>query len=80
MRRSGSSRFVTANGPRKLLPNCISNPSASGNGTGRVEVGSAPGFAGVRDTKNREAGHIAVPAEQWTAFLDDVKAGKFDLS
>ena len=53
---------------------------ASGNGTGCVEVGSAPGFAGVRDTKDREAGHIAVPAAQWTAFLDDVKAGKFDLS
>lgn len=28
---------------------------------------------GVRDTKNRENGHLLVPAGQWHAFIDSVK-------
>jgi len=34
-----------------------------------VEVGRAPGLVGVRDTKNREAGHIQVSRTAWAAFL-----------
>ncbi|MQA12318.1 MAG: DUF397 domain-containing protein, partial [Pseudonocardiaceae bacterium] len=33
---------------------------------------------GVRDTKNRTAGHLTVPAVEWTAFLGAVKSGKLD--
>jgi hypothetical protein len=55
-------------------------PSRS-NGSGNcVEVGSAPGLVGVRDTKNRDGGTLAVPAAQWSAFIDDVKVGEYDLS
>lgn len=54
--------------------------TASNGGGNCVEVGTAPGLVGVRDTKDREAGHIAVPAAQWSAFLAGVKAGDFDLS
>lgn len=34
-----------------------------------VEVGVAPGAVGVRDTKNREAGHLAVSRTAWAAFV-----------
>ncbi|QIZ35000.1 DUF397 domain-containing protein [Saccharopolyspora sp. ASAGF58] len=32
----------------------------SGHNTGCVEVGSAPGLVGVRDTKDRDGGTLAV--------------------
>ncbi|MGW5366103.1 DUF397 domain-containing protein [Actinopolymorpha pittospori] len=53
---------------------------SSGAGSNCVEVGVAPGVVGVRDTKDRDGGTLAVPAPQWSAFLDGVKAGEFDLS
>lgn len=37
-----------------------------------VEVGVAPGIVGVRDTKNREAGHLAVTRTAWAAFVRGV--------
>lgn len=30
---------------------------------------------GVRDTKNRENGHLLVPARQWRVFIGSVKLG-----
>ncbi|MGW5360636.1 DUF397 domain-containing protein [Actinopolymorpha pittospori] len=54
--------------------------SSSGSGGNCVEVGSSATHVGVRDTKDREAGHIAVPFARWSAFLAGVKAGEFDLS
>lgn len=53
---------------------------SSGGGGNCVEVGRAPGLVGVRDTKNRDGGTLAVPATQWSAFLAGIKAGEFDLS
>lgn len=41
------------------------------NGT-CVEVAVEAGFAAVRDTKNREGGHVAVPARSFAAFLRSV--------
>ncbi|KOX13153.1 hypothetical protein ADK67_44615 [Saccharothrix sp. NRRL B-16348] len=38
------------------------------NGT-CVEVAVEAGFGAVRDTKNREGGHVAVPARSFAAFL-----------
>jgi hypothetical protein len=37
-----------------------------------VEVGLAPGRVGVRDTKNREHGHLDVPSRAWRAFVAGV--------
>lgn len=41
-----------------------------------VEVARVPGAAAVRDTQNREAGHLAFPADEFAAFLAEVKAGR----
>ncbi|GAB2734787.1 hypothetical protein GCM10027174_04580 [Salinifilum aidingensis] len=46
--------------------------------TACVEVGRVPGGAAVRDTKNREAGHIAVGSAQWVSFLGSLKSGALD--
>lgn len=40
-----------------------------------VEVGLAPGRVGIRDTKNREAGHLTVPRTAWTAFTHAASNG-----
>lgn len=37
-----------------------------------VEVAPAPDAVGVRDTKNRERGHLAVSRTAWTAFMQHV--------
>jgi Domain of unknown function (DUF397) len=44
-----------------------------------VEVTSAvPGWVGVRDTKNRAAGLLAVNQQQWATFLAAIRAGDLD--
>ena len=51
--------------------------SYSGNQTACVEVGRTPqGGAAVRDTKDRGAGHFAVNRQQWTQFVNAIKAGQ----
>lgn len=37
-----------------------------------VEVGVAPGMVGVRDTKARERGHLAVSRTAWASFVRHV--------
>jgi Domain of unknown function (DUF397) len=45
-----------------------------------VEVTTAvPGWVGVRDTKNRAAGLLALNQQQWSTFLNAVNEGQFDL-
>lgn len=45
-----------------------------------VEVTTAvPGWVGVRDTKNRAAGLLALNQQQWNTFLNAVNEGQFDL-
>lgn len=40
-----------------------------------VEVTTAvPGWVGIRDTKNRAAGLLAVNCQQWNNFLDTIRA------
>ncbi|MBR8742695.1 DUF397 domain-containing protein [Nocardiopsis sp. MG754419] len=34
-----------------------------------VEVADLPSGAAVRDTQNREAGHLKFPSSEWTALL-----------
>jgi hypothetical protein len=51
--------------------------SYSGHNTGCVEVGSAPGVVGIRDTKDRDSGTLAVSRETWARFVAAAKAGRF---
>lgn len=55
---------------------------SSGNNGNCVEVGFSPDAAqaGIRDTKDRTYGTLAVPAAHWAAFVDTVKAGRLDLN
>lgn len=43
-----------------------------------VEVGFGGERVGVRDTKNRSAGHLAVPRRRWREFVDEIKHGALD--
>jgi len=38
-----------------------------------VEVGDGPGVFGVRDTQNRDLGHLAFRAPAWAGFLKALK-------
>ncbi|WP_223208111.1 DUF397 domain-containing protein [Actinopolyspora erythraea] len=40
-----------------------------------VEAALVPGFAGVRDTKNRDGGTLVFDSGQWASFLDSIKRG-----
>lgn len=51
--------------------------SYSGHNTGCVEVGSAPDLVGIRDTKDRGSGALAVSREAWARFVTAVKADHF---
>ncbi|QRP47031.1 DUF397 domain-containing protein [Amycolatopsis sp. FDAARGOS 1241] len=43
--------------------------SDSSNGSACVEVATAPSEVLVRDTKDRESGHLTVPAVAWHELL-----------
>lgn len=38
-----------------------------------VEVADAPGMSAVRDTKNRDAGMLGFPSEEWRALVMAVR-------
>ncbi|MFC8526153.1 DUF397 domain-containing protein [Nocardia sp. NPDC057227] len=38
-----------------------------------IEVAFAGGEVGVRDSKNRGAGHLAFPADSWREFLASLR-------
>ncbi len=40
-----------------------------------VEVGFGGERVGVRDTKNRAAGQLAVPVRRWREFVEGIKHG-----
>ncbi|RKS05548.1 uncharacterized protein DUF397 [Nocardiopsis sp. Huas11] len=50
--------------------------SYSPNGANCVEAREHAGGADVRDTQNRELGHITVPAGQWIALLAGLGHGQ----
>lgn len=41
-----------------------------------VEVADAPGVSAVRDTKNRDRGHLLFASPEWRAFIDSVKTSR----
>lgn len=47
--------------------------SYSANGSNCVEVRERTGGADLRDTQNRERGHLTFAADEWTAFLRHVR-------
>lgn len=61
------------------ISGCRKSSRSAPNGA-CVEVGGAPGLAAIRDTKDRDGGHLAVPASTWSAFLHALRAGRFDRS
>ncbi len=46
--------------------------SYSANGGNCVEAQELPGGANMRDTQNREAGHLSFGAVEWSALLGTV--------
>ncbi|WP_082126925.1 DUF397 domain-containing protein [Allosalinactinospora lopnorensis] len=40
-----------------------------------VEVAESPAEVKVRDTQNRERGHLSFPPTEWSAFLADIQSG-----
>jgi hypothetical protein len=54
--------------------------SRTSQGEACVEVTTAvPGWIGIRDTKNRATGLLALNHQQWTTFLCAINEGQFDL-
>ncbi|WP_017622543.1 DUF397 domain-containing protein [Nocardiopsis chromatogenes] len=43
--------------------------SYSVNESACVEIADTPGACAVRDTMNRQQGHLEFPSAEWTAFL-----------
>ncbi|WP_309148818.1 DUF397 domain-containing protein [Saccharopolyspora gregorii] len=52
--------------------------SRSNSGGNCVEVAVTPSTVGVRDTKNRAAGHFTASYEQWSTFVAAIKSGHYD--
>jgi hypothetical protein len=45
---------------------------SSAKGQNCVEVADAPGASAIRDTQNRQAGHLLFPSTEWAALLRSV--------
>ncbi|MDA3647994.1 DUF397 domain-containing protein [Saccharopolyspora indica] len=43
-----------------------------------MQVGTAPGLTGVRDTKDRDGGLLSFTNERWSDFITAVKIDRFD--
>ena len=50
--------------------------SYSDGGSNCVEVRESADTVDVRDTQNRDAGHLSFPGAEWDAFLADVRSGR----
>lgn len=54
--------------------------SHSGGSSGQcVEVADVPELVGIRDSKNPNAGHLAVPRSAFASLVSRVKSGALDL-
>ncbi|POM24054.1 hypothetical protein BTM25_26810 [Actinomadura rubteroloni] len=51
---------------------------STGQGGDCVELAQAAHVMGIRDSKAPEAGHLDLPIESATAFLDHIKSGALD--
>ncbi|MFD9891540.1 DUF397 domain-containing protein [Amycolatopsis sp. NPDC059027] len=48
---------------------------SGGNGGSCVEVAFAAPAVGIRDSKDRTAGHLTLPTPAWRALLTQVRSG-----
>lgn len=55
-----------------IEPSAWRKASYSGDQGACVEVGPAPAHVGIRDTKNREQGHLTVSRAAWRHFVQHV--------
>ncbi|QBI55518.1 DUF397 domain-containing protein [Streptomonospora litoralis] len=46
------------------------------NGGDCVEVAPSAEHVKIRDTRNRRAGHLTLPADEWAALLADLKGDR----
>ncbi|MFF5210858.1 DUF397 domain-containing protein [Streptosporangium sp. NPDC000396] len=53
--------------------------SLSGSGASCVEVAFVDDAVAVRDTKDRDGGTLVFQRDDWKAFIEGVRQGKFDL-
>jgi hypothetical protein len=44
-----------------------------------VELAAIPDAIGIRDTKNRDAGHLQISKRDFVSLLNEVKTGRHDL-
>ena len=51
--------------------------SHSGSGNNCVEVASTAAAVAVRDSKNRDGGHLVFGAGDWAAFIGSIKRGRY---
>jgi hypothetical protein len=49
---------------------------SANTGANCVEVAETPDTVRVRDSQNRELGHLSYPAAEWSAFLSAVRTGE----
>ncbi|QVJ03482.1 DUF397 domain-containing protein (plasmid) [Nocardiopsis eucommiae] len=54
-------------------PKHFRKSSYSGSGNNCVEVCDLPGASAVRDTQNRERGHLLFPGAEWAALLSTAR-------
>lgn len=50
--------------------------SYSGSGDNCVEVADVPGASAVRDTQNREQGHLSFSSHEWAALLSSARTDR----
>ncbi|ASO18699.1 hypothetical protein FHR81_000962 [Actinoalloteichus hoggarensis] len=50
--------------------------ASEGNGNNCVEVGSAPGLVGIRDTKDRDGGTLVMEPVVFAALVESIKRGR----
>jgi Domain of unknown function (DUF397) len=53
---------------------------SSSNGQNCVEVANLPRVVAVRDSKDPSGPVLSVAPQDWRAFADQVKAGRYDLA
>ncbi|GAA1870655.1 DUF397 domain-containing protein [Actinomadura bangladeshensis] len=53
--------------------------SRSGQNGDCVEVADLAAEVGVRDSKAPDAGHLSFGPQNWTAFVTDIRGGRYDL-
>jgi len=57
-----------------------SSRSSGGGNCVEMAVAADGSYVGLRDSKNRGAGHLVISAAGWATFVEAVRGGEFDLN